>query len=403
MNTPRTAFRRAPSIFVVACLTLLLLAGGVLVPSGWRVDRATAVTAAGIMRRSPTPKETYRGEDQDLVIAAVFAPIIHQSLGEQPRNDYITNFDFDGDWRGDNNWRNADAQRYPRKAHVYFAVSETPTHFFIHYALFHPVDYKGGKSGEILSGLIREGVRRGGQYDPTGLAAEAVLAHENDMEGCLVVAEKQNRSNDPRAARVALVETLSHNRFLKYVPAASPLRGFQSVELEKERVRLYVEPKGHGVEAYGENQTRKEAVSGYVVYNYTGAAGDPEERRDDEQTVGYKLVPLYTTLWTRAQRGTNETYGDAYDYGTLSVSVMQASGRVLQRKSKVGKIGSAFRGEVGASNAARPPWGWFDSNEREQPAGEWFFDPAKTVKRHFGLGEEFSGVYLHRPFSGVFR
>ncbi len=392
--SPRRALSKLPAYFFV----VLCVAAAACAPFRLGVDAASSGGAAA------ASKEAYRGEAQDLVVAAAFAPVIYQSLGEQPRNDYITNFDFDGDWRGDNNWRNADDPRFPRKAHVYFAVSETPTHFFVHYALFHPVDYKGGKGSEILSGLIREGVKRGGQYDPTGLASEAVLAHENDMEGCLVVAEKQGGSTDPREARVTMVETLSHNKFLKYVPAGSSLRGFGVVELEgAQRARLYVEPKGHGVEAYHENDERREAVGGIVVYNYTGAAGDPDERRDDEQPVGYKLVPLYTTLWTRAQRGANETYGDAYNYGTLSVSVIQAGGRVLQRKSKVGKIGSAFRGEVGAANAARPPWGWFDSNEREQPVGEWFFDPAKAVKRHFALGDKFSDAYLHRPFSNVFR
>lgn len=394
MTNPKTSLHHAALILAVVFVALLV--GGALAPFRSSVDAAGGVS-------SSTSKEAYRGETQDLSIASVFAPVFYQSLGDQPRSDYITNFDFDNDWRGDNNWRNADDPRYPHKAHVYFAVSETPTHFFVHYAVFHPVDYKGGKSGEILSGLIREGIKRGGQYDPTGLASEAVLAHENDLEGCLVVAEKQSGGNDPRQARVVFVETVAHNKFLKYVPAGSSLRGFGTVDLEGERPRLYVEPKGHGIEAFREDDRRKDAVSGIIVYKYTGAAGDPDERRSDEQPVGYKLVPVYTTLWARAQRGANETYGDAYNYGTLNVSVLQANGRVLQRKANVGKIGSAFRGEVGAPNAARPPWSWFDSNEREQPVGEWFFDPAKTVQRHFALGSDFSTVYLHRPFSDVFR
>ena len=38
-----------------------------------------------------------------------------------------------------------------------------------------------------------------------------------------------------------------------------------------------------------------------------------------------------------------------------------------------------------------------------QSAGEWFFDPAGTVKRHFRLGDAFSTTYLHQPFVGIFR
>src|SRR6185295_17837760 len=120
----------------------------------------------------------------DREVAARFAPIFYQALGDKPRSDYITNFDFDGDWRGDNNWEHTDDKSFPLLAYIYYAVSETQTHFFIHYAVFHPRDYKGGeRKGLILSEIIREGTKRGAEHDPTGLMAEAGVAHENDMEG----------------------------------------------------------------------------------------------------------------------------------------------------------------------------------------------------------------------------
>ncbi len=79
------------------------------------------------------------------------------------RFDYITNFDFDGDWAGDNNWKNAADARFPLKAYVYYAVSETPTHYLIHYAAFHPRDYKGGEAtGALMSQAVRRG-RTGSQ------------------------------------------------------------------------------------------------------------------------------------------------------------------------------------------------------------------------------------------------
>ena len=87
----------------------------------------------------------------DREIAARFAPIFYQALGDKPRSDYITNFDFDGDWRGDNNWAHTEDKQFPLKAYIYYAVSETATHFFIHYAVFHPRDYKGGERKESYS------------------------------------------------------------------------------------------------------------------------------------------------------------------------------------------------------------------------------------------------------------
>jgi hypothetical protein len=74
--------------------------------------------------------------NNDLLIATRFAPNFYQALGDKPRSDYITNFDFDGDWRGDNNWNNSANLDFPLKAHIYYSVSETATHYFIHYGRF---------------------------------------------------------------------------------------------------------------------------------------------------------------------------------------------------------------------------------------------------------------------------
>jgi hypothetical protein len=354
--------------------------------------------APGQVRKRPAARA---GAARERQVASRFAPVFRQALGDHPRADYITNFDFDGDWRGDNNWAHADDRRFPLRARVYYAVSETPTHFFAHYAVFHPRDYKGGSTaGPLLSDAIREGVRRGGRYDPTGLSGEAVLAHENDMEGCLVVAAKDG--DDPTRARVILVETLAHDRILKYTPegatGAPALDG--RARLEGQSPVLYVEPKGHGVFAYdgGEKQS---SPRGMLVYRFDGRADDPEASRGE--MVSYELVPLFDTLWPRARAGAKETFGAVNDYGSLSFAAAGVGRQSRRTTRKMGRIGAAFLGTFGARNAARPPWGWFDRGERGQAPGAWFFDPAAAAKRHLGRGDDFSTAYLHAPFLGVSR
>ena len=356
--------------------------------------------APGQNRKRPAAPRP--GVARERQVASRFAPVFRQALGDHPRADYITNFDFDGDWRGDNNWAHTDDKRFPLRAYVYFAVSETPTHFFAHYAVFHPRDYKGGSTaGPLLSDAIREGVRRGGRYDPTGLSREAVLAHENDMEGCLIVAAKDG--DDPTRATVVLVETLAHDRILKYAPegAAGIPASFSRVRLEGQRPVLHVEPKGHGIQAYdgGEGQASR---YGTLVYKFEERADDPEAKAQQEE-VGYELVPLFDTLWPRARAGSKETFGEVADYGAVSFA-SAGSGRQSRRATKkMGRLGAAFLGSFGARNAARPPWGWFDRDERGLPVGAWFFDPASAVKRHLGRGDDFSTAYLHAPFLGISR
>lgn len=357
-------------------------------------------------RRAPAPSEpirsgrlvqTPKADETDRAVAIRFAPVFHQGIGETIGIDYITNFDFDGDMKGDNNWNNALEPGFPHLAWVYFSVCETRTHYFIHYAAFHPRDYKGGvKKGVVLSDILREAAKYGAKYDPTGISDDAVLAHENDMEGCLVVVQKGTGGDPLAQSKVVAVETLSHNRFLKYRPAEMPGRG-EKLQLDGTHPVLFVEPRGHGIEAYrNDSRQARNAANGVVKYEYVGVAEDPARRRGT--TVGYDLQSL-GKLWKIAQGGTSETFGAAFDYGVRDITVTGGT----SRKARFGQIGSAFLGKVGGQNMARPPWGWFDSQEREQPLGEWFLNPAATIKRHYNFENSFSVEYAHHPFAGISR
>jgi hypothetical protein len=372
----------------------------------------------------------------DRQVAARFAPVFVQGLGDDPRADYITNFDFDGDWKGDNNWANLDNRTFPLRAYIYYSVSETATHYFIHYAVFHPRDYKGGLAkSTLLSMLLQTGIDRLGR-DPTGgLVDEIALSHENDLEGCLVVVEK--RGQGLADAEVIAVETMAHNRYLKYRPGASEIEGAnrmsEDLELREGRPVLFIEPKGHGVEGFSDDPLQKErSVNGVLSYVYRGSAEEPEQ--NERREVGYDLLPIYETFWTRAQTGANETYGEAFNYRGFALAVIglapapalapkppvKAKSTGKKETAKTTKdvavkdsarkdtatkdaipgipLGSALRGQVGFPNKARAPWGWFDSREKERPLGEWFFDPAAVIKRHFSLGDGFATAYTYNQY-----
>lgn len=336
-------------------------------------------------------------------VAARFAPVFYQALGDNPRSDYITNFDFDGDWFGDNNWQNAGDKRFPLKAYVYYAVAETPTHYFLHYAVFHPRDYKGGEQkGRILAELIRQGARVIGDRVPNGRLDEASMAHENDLEGALVVVAKQGP--DYRQGRVVFAQTVFHNRLTRH---ARKMKGFPDFRTEGEHVELYIEPRGHGIEVFT-GEYRQTSGKRFLVYKFSGKADDPARPARDTAhssirgrsvlVTGYELVPIATTLWTRARNSVGESraaYRSNHDFGDITILIRDGEGKPKLLKTKVGDIGSAFLGTGG--NMARPPWAWFDHTRRESPPGEWFFDPAVTVRRDFSLGEDFSTAYIRVP------
>lgn len=356
--------------------------------------------AAAAPNQAPPSAKTDQRQALDKKIAAQFAPIFYQGLGNEPRADLITNFDFDGDWKGDNNWANLDNRSYPLRAYIYYSVAETSTHYFVHYAAFHPRDYKGGlEKSSILETLINEGLRRAGK-DPTGgLADDLALSHENDLEGCLVVAEK--RGQDLSKAIVRFVETMAHNHYFRYCPREDRAGICEAIDMKDKRPLIFVEPKGHGQMRYtGDPQQLKNSANGVMVYSYTGRAEDPDKAlsKPGEKSAGYDLIPIYDTFWSRAQQGENETYGETFDYQTRSFLKFQAGKPAVKVEYKLGALGAAFRGVVGFKNKARPPWSWFDDSEKDRPRGEWFFDPASVIARHFNLGEEFSTAYVYHPY-----
>ncbi|MEP6569213.1 MAG: hypothetical protein ABJC10_05505 [Acidobacteriota bacterium] len=376
---------RIPTRFLIWSFALLLCAAGGL----------SAQKNKPREQETGSPRSQLLAYDHD--VAARFAPVFYQALGDKPRSDYITNFDFDGDWRGDNNWEHTDDPNFPLRGYLYYAVSETQTHFFIHYAVFHPRDYKGGEvKGLILSEIIREGVKRGSEHDPTGLMAEAGVAHENDMEGALVVVAKDGENLE--RARVVFIEAFRHDDFAPYLTGEPAPKGFGIFQTDKQSVLLYVEPKGHGIEAYSgdEKQTAKKQ---FLIYKFTGEAEDPDKQKYG--SVGYELLPIQTSLWAKARiprKDKGITYAMVHDYAEIPLSVVQPNGQVAVKKIKVGEIGETFAGDTGGMNMARPPWAWFDKGKRGEPLGLWFFDPARIIKRDFKLDESFSTAYVRLPF-----
>ena len=88
--------------------------------------------------------DTYAGQEADLALARRFSPIFHQRFTKDAtthRFDFITNFDFDGDWTGNNNWEHAADSKFPMKGYVYYSVIESQNYYFITYADFHARDW----------------------------------------------------------------------------------------------------------------------------------------------------------------------------------------------------------------------------------------------------------------------
>jgi hypothetical protein len=86
------------------------------------------------------------------------------------------------------------------------------------------------------------------------------------------------------------------------------------------------------------------------------------------------------------------------DYGKITINLSLKGKQPTQKAINVGKVGCAFLGKVGGENMARPPWGWFSLDRTNESLGNSFFDPASSVKRAYGLNDDFSIAYVRLPF-----
>lgn len=284
-------------------------------------------------------------------LARHYAPVLRQDTASS--QDYITSFDFDGDWNGNNNWENQ--PKFPPRAFVYWAGLETSTHTFLLYAWFHPRDYS---RWQLFGRFIGK----------TG-------AHENDLEGALLVLEKNSGNH------VAVVaETVFHSRLLKYSldPRYRPRPGVvarDSARFEGDHLVLQIQSRGHGVETWDGNPF---PGGDGVVYRLGNEIGIP--LGPDDRDVKYALVDIESSLWARR-----------FDIG---------DGLTYERADRFGSdtIGYLFEGDNFDEHKAKAPWGW-DDQDTALPKGTIFFDPVRLVHAHFETPMGISSTYLPNPFT----
>lgn len=325
-----------------------------------RVFGCTLALSAGLFALSAQAQTYVSYAD----LALHHAPIHYQDTDSSDYpSEYLTAFDYDGDWVATNNWDNRGNGLWP--ATVYYSVVESCSHYFIVYAFFHPRDW----SDTIFD-----------------------QEHENDLEGALIAVRK----NSGYGTLEAMV-TVYHNDFYSYTPDSSSytdrhedidgLVSFQSYG-GLLRPMTVQQAKGHGLKAfpYTSNFSGASNEDGVIYFPTAGAANYPTSGND--RHVDYRLEPVTASggMWARAisEASTSGSQNLTYhSFGTF-------------RGDQSGGCGSGWKSC--SENSANAPWGWDDGNDGAVYKGEMALDPAHLVDHYFnGLGT-FSQQYVYNPF-----
>ena len=329
-------------------------------------------------------------------VVARFAPVLaHKVHREWPAADRILPIDLEGDFghlrhnprilfdatQSNGRWRSP----VPEPV-VYFSHCETATHHFLLVAVYHAMDWWKRLPATNLYDLIRDEVDE----------------HAHDLEGALLVVRK-----DPTETVDAVV-TVAHGDFHLYAEPRIPLEDgrwknwgkplklgeFQQkvegnawVDPRLQRVKLYVQSRGHGI--YGDHARWG---GGDEIWYYTphnapakGASAGAASNGGASEAVrqlSYRLEDLHRP-------------GGLWDH--------RFDSRVFRQRED-GRWGFvAMKKLVGGpsmASAANPPWSWNDRNDRS-PYGEIATDPARLYTRYVQGTGPVDLHYVENPYLGI--
>ncbi len=311
--------------------------------------------------------------DKYFALVEHYAPFIAQETWFEPKADFLARFDYDGNWKGDDNWENLNSGS--SQAFVYYAVMETETHWFLIYNFFHPRDY----SDFCVVGTC----------------------HENDNEG-LILTVRKDKTN---FGKLEVLETLAHNNVYSFTNDSAIKKGAHDIDgkiefYEKSHPIIFIEAGGHGVFS-GDYKSSLFDSAKMDFKNNTGVTYVSNKKAEspkftNDRNVSYALLPIFDEWWSKGNQETsnsNETFGDFYAYEPFG----------NRPKTSSLFISGAFHGKTASKNMAKPFWAWFDKKTRDKKilnTGQWALDPAYSVSVNlkFPNNLPFSLDYVFNPY-----
>jgi hypothetical protein len=298
-------------------------------------------------------------------LAYRYAPIHYQDTDNtNAKADYITKFDYDGNWAGTDNWEHLETGNL--SAYVYYSIVETDSHWFIVYAFFHPRDWTDRPNEQ---------------------------EHENDMEGVLCIVRRSTTGFGTLEGMISV----AHEHFYSSVPRGSRLTSgiediddtvyFQNFE-GISHPKTSQEAKGHGIRVWpcAGDFSGKANEDGIIYYPSKTTAEVPSSGND--RMVKYKLIDLNAggNFWTMQMVEATRAYEQTTAYAKWGTLKGDAGGTCGDRPHT-----------TCPKDKANTPWGWDDVNDGDNFAGELALDPAAIADYYFN-GDNFNWKYTRNKY-----
>jgi hypothetical protein len=319
-------------------------------------------------------------------LAAYWAPVISQDVDDhEVRADYITTFDYDGNWLAVDNWDHLDSHDLPSA--IYYWVIESPDRYFIGYAFFHPRDWTSQLSSA------------------TGPSAGA--EHCNDLEGALLSIAKAPLTLT--YGRFEGMVTQAHGDFFAFAdnntPPSSPWINLLSLSQNMTGASedmdfvvdnfglhpvVYLEAEGHG--AFGRLGDVSDwapifisnKITDWRGADWTGVPAPPVSGAVSQiysrDGWGDGIIYHYEgTPDVLGWKGVTSSSDLAHDWRVAGYELVSIKDLWDKRTDYISGTSRVFSGWGDfIPSGAQAPWGWGD--------GSFFLDPAGFITNQFGGG-----------------
>lgn len=326
-------------------------------------------------------------------LAARYAPTLWQGLADA-KYDRLRSPDYDQDWNGANNVANL--AKFDAIARVGWAVVETRSHFFIHYAFYWP--RRVATTGDLSFDNDMAGstvvVARYPNEQPVALLTWFKNQYDEQMwgwvsseSGLVAAGTKPSAANMRQvlpAAQLFPVQDVSDQFGCEGLTGCVPRRyhGYLSAGSHQSCLWLEVGDKG-----YNQCRTDAQAKSTMKLIAYRpGAVATKAEGAGvaPDQTITpfvYELVPIFDHWFPHRE--------EAFAGGIFAPPLSFTYKPPPQRPAGAGtplatRFASAAKGDFG-----RPPWAWqwkpgTFTSYYQMPMGTPFLDPAWALFQRLG-------------------
>jgi hypothetical protein len=304
----------------------------------------------------------YPDQDKYRELAATYAPNIYSTVdqNDDPQFQIPTKLDSDGDWDLSNNRNWIAAAATTVVPAVYYAVTETYTHYFIQYSYYFPYSNHpqtvSHATGNAMNGVTVVVEKARGDVAERPIAAYAYWKESVSEENYAFATNESGIVGSGSAGDWGLKATFPQETLF-------PAKRFESYITAKSHRSCNWNWSQSGFGALCEASAAVKSGDN-LVFKYLGGSPTPVTKKDNAwptdmsdvegqpEAFGYALIPLWTSMWTRrADAGPNglfevTTFTFTPDAGRPGANTVLST-KFLQSLQS-----------ADASAFGKPPWSW---------------------------------------------